>query len=41
MRLIATIAICFAALYAADAHWFGGMYFLALRRIAAQILHYF
>jgi hypothetical protein len=37
MRLLVAIAICLLALYVADSYWFDGLYFHAVRDIAAQL----
>jgi hypothetical protein len=41
MRFIGAAAICGIALYGIDAYWFGGVYFEAVRGVAAEIKYHF
>jgi len=37
MRSLIAAAVCLGVLYAIDAHWFGGIYFTAIKSMLIQI----
>jgi hypothetical protein len=41
MKPLITAAICLGALYVIDEHWFGGVYFRAIKSMGAQMMQHF